>query len=96
VDPEMKAEMEEMQKKGPIAGAGGAADSSKYSPSTRDIAENANSKQYKTLTSLGGWLEGRIKRSDVLISAKLLYHLLRTATSDTLYCVWVQGCLTSC
>jgi hypothetical protein len=84
VDPEMKAEMEEMQKKGPIAGAGGAADSSTYSPSTRDIAGNANSKQYKTSTLLGGWLEGRIRRSEVLISVKLLYHLVRTPTSDTL------------
>lgn len=93
----MKAEMEEMQKKGPIAGAGGAADSSAYSfLSQFERTIDANSAQYKTSTSLGGWLEGRVRRSDVLLSAKLLYHLVRITISETLDSVWIQGRLTSC
>jgi hypothetical protein len=50
---------------------------------------DANSMQYKISTSRGGWLEGRVRRNDGLMSAKLLYHLVRTPISDTLYNVWI-------
>ena len=66
----MKAEMEEMQKKGTLTGSGGAADTSMQSFSFENVIDDADSKQYKTSTSLDGWLEGQVRRNELSILAK--------------------------
>ena len=93
----MKAEMEEMQKKSPVTGSGGAAESSMYFlslPYNRLV--DANSKQYKTLILLDGWREVRVRRNEVIMAAKLLYHIVGTPISDSFHSAWIKGRLTSC